>query len=374
MVGVRHRSGGDGVGSTGMTSAAGATSANERRNVSDAAGVIVLGACAAWSLITAAVHDGRPEGVLLAVLAMAAGYASGRILGAVAPVAAPCAGALVGLGLALTERYTTPGPQITAPLGHSGAMAALLTLSIAAACCAARAARPPALRLALRLLAVGITVTAAVLGSAAGCALGAAVLLCSLAADRVRLRGLGLGAFALTAALVTSTTWAVAEDALPDGLTASLEGQLTEHRVLLWQDALHLVGRDPALGVGPGRYGELSPTIALAPLPDGKPHSALLQQVAEQGVVGALLLASLFCWVLYSLWRSPQSTAIVLTAGAGLTALAVIASVGNALSFTTVTAGAGLLAGLATARPLADGCPEQGLREDDPLWAHRLEP
>ncbi|MEV5780762.1 O-antigen ligase family protein [Streptomyces sp. NPDC051639] len=357
-----------------MTSTAGATSANERRNVSDAAGVIVLGACAVWSLITAAVHDGRPEGVLLAVLAMAAGYASGRILGAVAPVAAPCAGALVGLGLALTERYTTPGPQMTAPLGHTGALAALLTLSIAAACCAARAARPPALRLALRLLAVGITVTAAVLGSAAGCALGAAVLLCSLAADRVRLRGLGLGAFALTAALVTSMTWAVAEDALPDGLTASLEGQLTEHRVLLWQDALHLVGRNPALGVGPGRYGELSPTIALAPLPDGKPHSAVLQQVAEQGVVGALLLALLFCWVLYSLWRSPQSTAIVLTAGAGLTALAVIASVGNALSFTTVTAGAGLLAGLATARPLADGCPEQVLREDDHLWEHRLEP
>ncbi|MFE2135711.1 O-antigen ligase family protein, partial [Streptomyces sp. NPDC059466] len=248
------------------------------------------------------------------------------------------------------------------------------TLSPAAASCAAWAARRPGLRLALRLLALGITVAAAILGSAAGCALGTGVLLCSLAADRVRRRALGLGGFALAAAAVTSTTWAVAENALPDGLTASLEGQLTEHRVLLWQDALHLTGRNPVLGVGPGRYAELSPTVAQTPLPDGRPHSAALQQMAEQGVTGALLLALLFCWVLYSLWRSPQSTPVVLTAGAGLTALAVIASVGNALSFTTVTAGAGLLAGLATARPLADGCPENVVKEDERPWAHRLEP
>jgi len=38
-----------------------------------------LGGCATWSLITAATHDGRPESVLLAV---AAGFGSGRICGA----------------------------------------------------------------------------------------------------------------------------------------------------------------------------------------------------------------------------------------------------------------------------------------------------
>ncbi|MDR3080687.1 MAG: O-antigen polymerase, partial [Streptomyces sp.] len=56
------------MGSTGTSSAAGAADAeDERRNVSDAMGFLVLGACAAWSLITAAAHGGRPEGVLLAV-------------------------------------------------------------------------------------------------------------------------------------------------------------------------------------------------------------------------------------------------------------------------------------------------------------------
>jgi predicted branched-subunit amino acid permease len=75
---------------------------------------------------------------------------------------------------------------------------------------------------------------------------------------------------------------------------------------------------------------------------------------AEQGVVGVVLLAAAFCWLLYALWRSRRSTPIVLTAGAALTALAGIAAVGNALSFTMVSVGAGLLAGLATAHPLTE--------------------
>ncbi|MFG2307906.1 O-antigen ligase family protein [Streptomyces sp. NPDC048566] len=346
------------MGSTGTASAAEDLSATgERRSPADAAGGVVLTACAAWALVTATTHDGRPEGVLLAVLAVTAGYAAGRILGVLLPVAAPCAGAVAGLSLAVL----TPGPQISPHLGHTGATAALLTLSCGAACCAAWAAagRPPALRLALRLLAVAIAATAAVLGSVTALVTCAGVLLCSLAAARVGRRGTALAALAAGAAGVAAGVWAIAEDALPGGLTASLEGRLTPHRLLLWHDALHLTRADPALGVGPGRYGELSPTLAQSLVSDGKPHSAPLQQAAEQGVIGAALLAAAFCWMLYALLRSPRSTPVALTAGATLTALAVIASIGNALSFMTVTAGAGLLAGLATARPLSTGQPPE---------------
>lgn len=367
------KSGGDGVGSTGTTSAAGATAASERRNIADAAGMVVLAACAVWSLITAAAHDGRPEGVLLAILAVAAGYAAGRITGALLPVAAPGVGALAGLGLALAAPHTTPGPQMTSPLGHTGATAALLALSAGAACCAAWAAGPSVLRVALRLLAAAIAVSAAVLGSTTGFVLCAGVLLCSLAADRMHRRALGLTGLALTAVLVAGASWAVAENVLPDGLTVSLEGPLTEHRVLLWQDALRLARQEPALGAGPGRFGELSPTVAQSVTPDGKPHSAPLQQAAEQGLVGVVLLATVFGWVLYALWRTPRPTPVVLTAGAALTALAAIATVGDALSFTTVTAGAGLLAGFATARPLVDETTEGDPRSDGRPRGNRLE-
>lgn len=333
---------------------AGPDADGERRIGPDAAGVAVLGACAAWPLITAAARDGRPEGMLLAVLAVAAGYAAGRIGGALLPVAAPCAGALAGVGLTVTVPHLAPGPQITPPLGHAGATAAVLTLSAGAACCAAWAASAPAVRLALRLLAAGVAVTAAVLGSLAGCVAGAAVLLCSLSVGRIRRRGPAVAGLAVAAAGVTGLTWAVAGDAVPEGLAASLEGRLTPHRVGLWRDALDMVGDHAGLGVGPGRFGELSATSGRSPVSDGKPHSAPLQLAAEQGVVGMVLLALVFGWLLYALWRSPRATPVVLTAGAALTLLAALAAVGNALSFTVVSVGGGLLAGLATSRPFTD--------------------
>ncbi|MEV5149137.1 O-antigen polymerase [Streptomyces sp. NPDC052727] len=313
--------------------------------------MILLGACAGWSLITAAAHGGRPEGMLLAVLAVAAGYAAGRVSGALLPVAAPSAGAAAGLALAVTLPALSPGPWYAAPLGHAGATAALLALATGAACCAAWATAVPALRLALWALACAVVTAGAVLGSTAGCVAGAAVLLCSLAAGSARGRGAWLAGTAVAAGLVAATIWAVAGDALPGGLAGALEGRFTAHRVRVWRDALWLAGRNSGLGIGPGRFGDLSPATPRTLLSDGKPHSAPLQQAAEQGLVGVLLLVAVFCWVLYALWRTPRPTPVALTAGAALAALAALASVSNALSFTTVTSGAALLAGWATARP-----------------------
>ncbi|WP_244216964.1 O-antigen ligase family protein [Streptomyces carpinensis] len=327
---------------------------DERRNVSDAAGVVVLGACATWSLVTGTLNEGRPEGVLLAVLAVAAGYAAGRMGGALLPVAAPCAGALAGPALVVAVPGLAAGPRFAAPLGHAGATAGLLALSVGAACCAAWAASAPALRIALRALAVAIVLTAAVLGSSSGVVCCTVVLLCSLAAGRMRRRGPGIAGLALVAAAVTGTSWALAARILPDGLTESLEGWLTPRRVELWRDALRLAHRNAGLGAGPDRFGEFSPTAAQALQPDGKPHSALFQQAAEQGLIGVGLLALAYGWMLYALLRTARPTPLALTAGAALTALAVIATVGDALSFTAVSVGAGLLAGMATAHPLAD--------------------
>ncbi|AQS72370.1 O-antigen ligase [Streptomyces pactum] len=315
---------------------------------------MILGACASWSLITAAARDGRPEGVLLAVLAVAAGYAAGRVCGALLPVAAPGAAALAGVALTVAVPHLSPGPRITAPLGHAGATAALLALSAGAACCGAWASPVPAVRVVLRLLAVGIAVTAAVLGSAVGCAACAGVLLCSLAAGRVRRRGAGIAGLVLAAGLVAGLTWVVLADFVPDGLADSVEGPLTSHRLRLWGDALHLLREHLALGVGPGRFGALSPTAAQSSVTDGRPHSAVWQQAAEQGVVGVVLLGAAFGWMLYALWGSSRPTPVVLTAGVALTGLAAMAAVGNALSFTAVSVGAGLLAGLATAHLVAD--------------------
>ncbi|WP_234365708.1 O-antigen ligase family protein [Streptomyces sp. RTd22] len=308
----------------------------------DIAGVAILASCALWALICAMGRTARPEGVLLAVLAVAAGYACGRIAGSLLPVACGAAAGLAGLGLTLAG-WSGPG-------GHQGLEAAQLTLATGAACCAAWAARRTALRLALWLLAVTITLTAVVSGPPAGWAASGAVLLYSLAAARLRRRLAGLAALALVAAVGVGGCWAVAADAVPGGLPRPLRSHLTEHRIRMWQDAAHLAAANPVRGAGPDRFAELSPAAAQSPEPDTTPHSAPLQQAAGQGLPGVALLGAAFAWLLYALWRSPRSTPVVLTAAAALTALAVEASLGNALSFPQVTAGAGLLAGLATAR------------------------
>ncbi|ARP74540.1 O-antigen polymerase [Streptomyces pluripotens] len=313
--------------------------------------MILLGACAGWSLITAAAQGGRPEGMLLAILAVTAGYAAGRVSGALLPAAAPCAGAAAGLTLVVVLPGLSPSSRYAAPLGHAGAAAALLALATGAAACAAWATPVPALRLGLRALAVGIVLAGAALGLVAGCAAGALVLLCSLAAGSAPRRGVCLLALAVAVALTAGTTWAIAADALPDGISGILEGRIGPYRIQLWQDALRLAGANRTLGVGPGRFGELSHGVP------GKPHSAPLQQAAEQGLAGLFLLIVAFGWVLYALWRTPRSTPVALTAGAALAGLAILATVSNALSFTPVTAGAGLVAGWATARPWTSAGP-----------------
>lgn len=343
------------------------STAPERGRATDVAGVLVLGGCAVWSLISAAGREARPEGVLLAVFAVAAGYACGRISGTLLPVTAASTAALAALGLAIASGQGVPGATAGAATqpGHTGASAALLVLASGAACCGASAARPPVLRFALRLLSLAVALTALALGSAAGFAGALGVLLCSLAAVRMHRRTLAIGGLAVAAGLVVALSWGVAEDALPDGLTVSLEGQLTQNRVALWQDAVSLAKRDPVRGMGPDRFGRLSGTAQQSVGSDGKPHSASLQQAAEQGVVGVTLLGAAFGWMLYGLWRSPRSTPVVLSAGAALTALAILANVGNALSFAPVTAGAGLLAGLAMAR-VTSGSPMAEDRHESP--------
>lgn len=326
--------------------------ARERGGTSDVVGTAVFVGCAVWALVSAAGREGRPEGVLLAVLAVAAGYTCGRIAGSLAPAATAATLALAAYVLAVAARHDVPSTtaESAAPPGDTGAVAALLILAVGAACCAAASAGTTRARNTLLALAAVAAVSGPVLGSVAGLVAAVGVLLCALAAARMRHRLLGLSGLAGATCLIAGLAWAVAVQGLPKGLAAALEGQLTAHRVLLWEDAVALLRANPLLGAGPDRFGDLSPTALESLDSDGKPHSALFQLAAEQGVAGVLLLGAAFGWLLYALWRSPRATPVVLSAGAALTALAAVATVGNALSFTPVTAGAGLLAGLATAR------------------------
>jgi O-antigen ligase len=318
----------------------------------DAAGMAVLACCAVWALLCAAGRDARPEGTLLALLAVTAGYAAGRVLGALLPVLTPAAGAVAVLALVLVPPSRMSASRDAPPLGYHAADAALLVLAVGAACCAAWGAPGTVPRAALRLVAAGAAVTALLLGSATGFAAGVATVLCSLAAAHVRRRLLGLAGLALAAAVAFGASYAVAVDALPSGLSQSLTGQLAQPRVALWHQAVTLAGHHPLRGVGPDRFAEESTPLPSDTPTARTPQSAPLQLAAEQGVPGVALLGAAYAWTLCALWRSPRPTPVVLTAATSLTGLALLATVDNVLSYAVVTACAGLLAGLTTSRPL----------------------
>ncbi|MFC0602639.1 O-antigen ligase family protein [Streptomyces palmae] len=342
-------------GADGMMSPAVSPTPPSRARTANVAGAVVLGCCAGWALVSATGRTSRPEGVLLAVLAVAAGYACGRIAGSLLPVAAAAAAALGGLGLALLS----PGDGLSpggGPPERMGPGTAELTLAAGAACCAAWAVRPGWRRSVLHLPAAGAAAAGCLLVGPAAAVPVVLVVLGSLAAGRVR-RLPGLAALALIAAAAAGCCWALGAGALPPGLLGAFQDHPPTHRIRLWHQAVRLAAAHPLRGVGPGRFGELT---AGAAGPDGTAHSALLQQAAEQGLPGVVLLGAVFGWLLYALWRSPRATPLVLAAGAALTALAVESMAGEALGSPRVTACAGLLAGLATARRADAG--ETGVR------------
>lgn len=331
----------------------GQAAARRHSSTTDAAGVLVLSCCAVWALVSAAGRAARPEGTLLALLAVTAGFAAGRILGALMPVLAPAATAVTVLGLVLLPSSRLAGDGGAPPLGRHDADAALLVLAAGAACCAAVAARRALGRGVLRLAAAGAAGTALALGSQAAFGAGVAVLLCSLIAPRVRGRAVALAGLALVAVLVVGGSCAVAVDALPAGLSHPLAGQLSRPRVELWREAATLAEQHPLRGVGPDRFSDETSRLTGPAVAADSPQSTPLQLAAEQGVPGAALLGAAYGWMLCALWRSPRPTAVAVTAAAALTGLALLATVDHVLGSVVVTAAAGLLAGIATARPLA---------------------
>lgn len=307
----------------------------------DVLGAVLLVCSASWALVAAAGRTARPEGVLLALLAVAAGYAAGRIGGSLLPVAGPGLTAAVVVALIVA----VPGR----PMSYVNADAALLVLATGAAGCAAWSARSRAVRLGLRLLAAGAAGLALAIGSVAAFAASVGVVLCSLGAGRAR-RGLGLGWLALATVVAVGGTYAMAVDAVPAGLSASLTGQLTPGRVALWRQAVEVAGRNPVRGVGPGQFAEAGAEADQADQADrtgrtdwtgpsdraGRTdavdavsarltagtvgaeaplRSAPLRLAAEEGVPGLVLLAAAYGWVLWALRRSPRPTPVVLTAG-----------------------------------------------------------
>jgi hypothetical protein len=277
----------------------------------DVAGFLLLAACAGWVVYASSGREARPEDPLTALLAVTAGYAVGRIAGAVRTTAAPAA---AGLLLAVPAALVPGSPGATA----------FSALAVALLCVAALRAERWALRRALFLAALLTAGQLALAGGlSAGTAAGTGTVLVCAAGVRAhrRLPGLLLlGGFAA----------AVAAGAL---LTAR------QGLVPAWHPAFTQLAAHPLRGLGPG--GLTSPSAA----------PALLRSGAELGLPGLALLGAAYVWSQYALLLAPAPAPEALTASAALTLLAAEAATTTAPATPWIAAVTGLLLGIVTARP-----------------------
>ncbi|WP_211749952.1 O-antigen ligase family protein [Paenibacillus sp. Marseille-Q4541] len=124
-------------------------------------------------------------------------------------------------------------------------------------------------------------------------ALAGALLLHTLLA-----RGLKGAAAAVSAACLASCAWLVA-------LTASARitsGETWVSREVMWQDAARFAMRSPWLGHGGEAWKHAVGTVQSFPYAGNEVHSAYLDMWVDTGVVGLLLMLSLFLYIGRLMW------------------------------------------------------------------------
>jgi O-antigen ligase len=325
----------------------------------DLVGVAVLALSILWISIAAADRAARIMPSVLLLLALAAAYVVGRAVGVAHSVTLP---ATVACAIALLLALGSSGPRTVAPpLGYANANGALGVQGIAAAVIAAVSSRNPTNRRALYVVAALLLVETGLTRSLAATLTGVVVLGTGLIAPVVRGRRLlaASGILLIGAGVATTTVIGARyhpHQRTPESVVVA-QDVLSSRRVQLWHDAVAMVSDDPVRGVGPGRFSLESPTARADP--DARwAHSAALQQAAEQGVPGAVLLGAMVAWAFAVLIRSPRPDPVIACALAGLIAFAVQASVDYIAYFPAIPAVLVFLLGVATAPLPPEGLPQ----------------
>ncbi|WP_424639245.1 O-antigen ligase family protein [Embleya sp. AB8] len=316
----------------------------------DLLGTAVLAATAMWALVAAANRAGQPESYLLALLTAAGAYVLGRVVGARAalPVPALVAGAVTGVLVLWPDALD--GTALAPPLEYGNADGALVAQAVGAACLAALVVGSDRRRGELLLLAGLLVLATFATGSEAAAVGAVAVLSVALSAAVYRRGTVVLVSAVCVAGAVLTTVVLGALGPRSGGIEDPAEASLSERRIQLWSDGVHLTKSYPVRGTGPGTFVVHSAT-ARSDADVHSAHSMWLRQAAEQGIPGALCLVAVTGWVYVRLWRSPQPPAVVAVGSVTFTAFLVQASMDYVAEFPVVLVTVGLLLGVASATP-----------------------
>ena len=301
---------------------AGAAGPTLRRQGRASTGTLLIALSVSWVLVVASLQGGAPFPMLLTIGGVAAAYGLGTLGSRGSPRIVPAA--MFGLALVLllaSPVSTLVGGPGEGPFGYANARAAFFLVGGTAGLMLLH--RLGGWLALLTLTFTSVMVVIPPLADARTASLMSAVVVGAavLGPRRVRPRLVLMFAAGLAAAAVLAGI-VVAARPEPGGVVSSALGA---RRVALWGDALDLVGEKPWVGVGPGRFAEVS-EVAQRDEDSRWAHNDFLQAGAETGIVGLGLLLAAFAWGFVKLWGSTGPPEQVLLATTALGALAVMAS------------------------------------------------
>lgn len=309
--------------------------------VLDRLGAALLGLTAGWTAVSAL---DRPSADPWPVLGLVAAIAVLFLVGRLSASRGPALPGAVAVGICGAIVFSFPGLLHAngAPTGYANSNASLAALGAVSAA-AASATHSGRRRQAWSVLALALSASVVAAGSVAASLSLAAAAALVLAAVLTREVALAVIGGAVAATLVLGITGAIAAggDPLELGADRTL-------RTELWGRALDVLREEPARGVGAGAY--TNPPSRRRDADLRWAHHGYLQQGAEQGAVGLVLLLSLVGWTYLRLWEGRcRPRASTLAGAAALTVVALHASVDHVLHTPAVPLTLAVLLGWATA-------------------------
>jgi peptidoglycan/xylan/chitin deacetylase (PgdA/CDA1 family)/O-antigen ligase len=334
----------------------------------DRVGLTLLVAFVGWSLVSAAAAGGNPVPPVLVAVVAAIAVALGRRFGRGDIPAAPAAVVVLVLGAALVSVDGLMGAAGD-PLRYGNANAALYLQAGAAGLMLFVGSSRPGVRVAGAGAAGAFGLLVVLTGSVAGLALLAGPLLAALLPPGRAVRiGVAAAAAVMAVAALATVTLAAIEpspdrrppergirratpvertDRRPDRERATGRSGLAGRRDL-WREAYLVMAAHPVTGVGPGGFVSTGPGTRRDP--DLRwAHHEFLQEGAETGAPGLVLLVLAFLWGFARLVPAPPDRVTALGA-ASLAVLGVHASLDYVLHFPAIPAAAAVLLGTAQGR------------------------
>jgi O-antigen ligase len=305
-----------------------------------------------WTYVAAAISGGDADPFAALLLSATFAFVLGRIASFLHQSVVPAVAIAVAVVLAMRAPDLLSAVPLSGPFRYTNATGAYyLQAAIAGLMLAVASGATP-----VRFIGVGAAIAFGVVPFAVESLTPAAlVLLLPIAVLAARIFGRTravvagcavLFVVALVATIVVGSAYSAENrSAFLDRL---VDSTLTERRAVLWHEAVVMMVENPVQGVGVGGFQLLSPTARLDR--DARwAHNGFLQQGAETGVIGLILLVLLFGWGFASLGAITELDTVGVLGAVAVAALGIHASVDYILHFPAVPITAAALVGAASA-------------------------